>query len=460
MLHDFQSVSTMSVAGEWKTFPSVDVTDVVRLAGVIRRALSGRLGFGPGAVLIAWSQGLAERYAGEGGVVLNLLVIRILLVIDRDLSVHILRQPPSTSTYLPGALKRQAMAFLAPQALTIAHDQEWIQWRAFNEAVLSPGAPHPDRAVFLPRLRAAFEAPCHSLVDLRQRLTVAMLAVVFAGVPGSLSPLVDAGLANDVQRMADLVGQPLRRFLLGPFQGRRRQRIYRALGEAWRASSSHSPAGCLLARAHSAVPTADLAAADLEALLQQLPHWMFTFGGSASLLLGRTVVLLLAQPVLLAQVRAELNAVCGTNGPFTEDQIGRLKLLEACLQETGRLYPPVALTLHHTMVGDVHAGRRLPADTEILQLLGLLQRPLRPSIEASEFQPQRWLEGAGGCPFSNLFLSGARACPGKDLILFVLKTGLAVLLARPQLALPHAVFNGPQWPLCFPDRLIRFAPVS
>jgi cytochrome P450 len=187
---------------------------------------------------------------------------------------------------------------------------------------------------------------------------------------------------------------------------------------------------------------------------------MFTFQGSASTLFGRTLVLLLSQPDLLEQVREEVRTVCGPDGPRSEDQIAGLRLLEACVRETGRLYPPVPLTLHRRDSEEVHDGHRVPAHTDILQLFVLLQRPQLPFVEASEFQPSRWLERTGTCPFSELFLSGARSCPGQDLILFVLKTGLAAVLAGRIPAVPHGAFRKARWPLSFPSRLIRFTPSS
>lgn len=448
------SVSSHPSSDQAKPFPVADLTDLLPLASAILSTVSGRLVYGPNAILTAWCQQLAQRYAGRGAVMLTLPGRRILLVVDRDLSIHILSQPPSRSAYLPGRLKVQAMALLAPHALTIAHDQEWLGWRAFHEAVLCPGSPHPDLSVHLPTIRAAFSTPVQSLADIRQRLGAAMLALVFGVGPGApgLKAADLMAVAEDVQQLADLVNQPLRRLLLGPFQRRRRERIYEALGEVWQTSSDGSPPGSLLARAHAV----DCHGAERGALLEQLPHWMFTFQGSASTLFGRTLVLLLSQPELLEKVREEVRTVCGSDAPRSEDQIARLCLLEACVMETGRLYPPVPLTVHRRASEEIHDGRRVPADTDILQLFVLLQRPQLPFVEASEFQPFRWLERPGACPFSDVFLSGARTCPGKDLILFVLKTGLATILAGRLPTVPHGAFLQARWPLSFPDRLIRF----
>ena len=437
-----------------KPFPVANLSDLLPLASSIFSAVRGRLEYGPSAILTAWFQQLAQRYAGSGAVMLPLPGKKILLVVDRDLSVHILSQAPSSSAYLPGRLKTKAMELLAPHALTIAHDQDWLQWRTFHEAVLCPGSPHPDLSVYLPRIRAAFSAPCHSLDDIRQRLGVTMLAVVFGVGPGStaLKEIDLTALAEDVQKLADMVNQPLQRLLLGSFQKSRRERIYAILGEAWKASSEDAPTGSLLSRAHAA----HLGDAGWQELLEQLPHWMFTFQGSASKLFGRTLVILLSRPELIEKVREELRVVCGSDGPRSEDQIARLTFLEACVLETGRLYPPVSLTVHRRDTEEIHDGRRVPADTDILQLFLLLQRPQNPYVEASEFQPSLWLDRTGACPFSDVFLSGARSCPGKDLILFVIKAGLATILAGDLPTVPHGAFLQARWPLSFPDRLIRF----
>ena len=439
-----------------KPFPVANLADLLPLAAAILSAVRGRLEYGLGAILTSWFQQLAQRYAGSGAVMLPLPGKRILLVVDRDFSVHILSEAPSRAAYLPGRLKSRAMEMLAPHALTIAHDQDWLQWRTFHEAVLCPGSPHPDQSIHLPTIRAAFSAPCHSLNDIRQRLGVTMLAVVFGVGPGStaLKEIDLTSLAEDVQKLATMVNQPLQRLLLGAFQTSRRERVYAALGEAWTASADDALNGSLLSRAHSA----NHADPGRQELLEQLPHWMFTFQGSASKLFGRTLTILLSRPDLLEMVREELRLVCGSDGPRSEDQIARLTYLEACVLETGRLYPPVQLTVHRRDTEQIFDGRRVPANTDILQLFLLLQRPQKPYVEASEFQPSLWLDRTGVCPFSDLFLSGARSCPGKDLILFVIKTGLATILAGDLPTVPHGAFLKARWPLSFPDWLIRFTP--
>ncbi|MGA1646609.1 MAG: cytochrome P450 [bacterium] len=90
------------------------------------------------------------------------------------------------------------------------------------------------------------------------------------------------------------------------------------------------------------------------------------------------LVILLSRPEILEKVREELRLVCSSDRFHSEDQIARLPFLEACVLETGRLYPPMSLTVHHRATEEIHKGRRVTAKTDILQLFLLLQRPQKP----------------------------------------------------------------------------------
>jgi len=101
----------------------------------------------------------------------------------------------------------------------------------------------------------------------------------------------------------------------------------------------------------------------------------------------------------------------------TVESVGRLKYIEACVLETGRLFPPVTKTFH----------RRVSENREIVHYFPLLQRDDRLGPTVHTFHPERWLMSHLDAPAaaSNLFLRGPRACPGMDLILFVCKAAAA-----------------------------------
>ena len=73
-----------------KRFPVANHVDLFLLGKTILSMVNGTLEFGPSAILTAWCQRLAERYAGSGAVTLPIPGKRILLVVDRDYSIHVL----------------------------------------------------------------------------------------------------------------------------------------------------------------------------------------------------------------------------------------------------------------------------------------------------------------------------------------------------------------------------------
>jgi hypothetical protein len=56
-----------------KRFPVANHVDLFLLAKTILSMVNGTLEFGPSAILTAWCQRLAERYAGSGAVMLPIL---------------------------------------------------------------------------------------------------------------------------------------------------------------------------------------------------------------------------------------------------------------------------------------------------------------------------------------------------------------------------------------------------
>lgn len=411
------------------------------------------------ASLVTWLQQVSDRLGHPPTIRLNILGQQVLLVRDRALSDHILAAPPSQQTYVAGALKKQAMETLAPAALVTSQDTRWQQLRPYNERVLAADAAHPYQAAFLSQVISAFEAGITDLASIRQRMGQAMVGIVFG--EGQGGPTAEA-IVRDVQHLANLVENPLKRITLGRFSRRRRDRLYQALKQVWQASQdSEEPS--LLAMAQAA----HLPQISQDVLLQQIPHWMFPFTGSGSTLLGRTLTLILSQPAVLARVQQELGAqgipVAGGLGSeaasmaLTPEVINQLPYLDACLLETGRLYPPVLFTLHRAPQGDVVGEQEIPANIDILQVFPLMQHPVGRPLRGSDFQPDRWLTaGAEEPPYSNLFLSGSRTCPGKDLILFVCKAAIADLLTRRSLQTTCRDFTQAPWPAAFPDANIRF----
>ena len=340
-------------------------------------------------------------------------------------------------TYGPGSAKKAGMSFLAPGALTIADGDAWRQLRPFNERVLGTGVAHPFAQTFLGHVRTAFAKPVSSVDDIRAAMGRAMVRIVLGDVADATDP------AKDVTVLFGVVQSPIKRKLLGFLYGGRRKRLYRLLGACWDGSASTSQQ-TLLAVARQSAP-----GLDRDTLLQQVPHWMFTFTGSGTDLLARTLMLVTSRPDVYRQVLDEIRAV-GTIDQA--DTIGRLAYLEACVLETGRLFPPVTKTFHS----------RSPATgaktEEFVHYFPMLQRDDRLGATVHQFRPERWLseELDGAAAASNLFLRGPRACPGMDLILFVCKAAAARQIGELGLSARQQRLVADPLPVSFPKVDARF----
>ncbi|HZD06291.1 MAG TPA: cytochrome P450, partial [Longimicrobiales bacterium] len=237
---------------------------------------------------------------------------------------------------------------------------------------------------------------------------------------------------------------PLKRKLLGFRYRGRRDRLYALLGRLWDAGDESGPT--LLGRARSVAK--GLGDVSREELLQQIPHWMFTFTGSGSDLLGRTLALVTARAEVHRRVLEEIGEAGDLADPATVDG---LPYLDACLREAGRLFPPVTRTFHHP-VGSRGAPAAADGGAELVHYFPLLQRD--PSLGASvhTFRPERWLAPELDAPAaaSNLFLRGPRACPGEDLILFVCRVAIARQLGELGMDVRPSRLSRDPLPVSFP----------
>ncbi len=392
-----------------------------------------------------WLQRQTERQ-GSKNIILNLFVRRILLVSGVELSRHILADPPTSCAYAAGTLKKKAMDFLAPNALTTSQDDQWRVLRAYNEKVLQAGSHHVYQGAFLNHVHEAFAQPIRNMPDVRQRMGQVMLAAVF-GEDNAPNHLI-----QDVQRLFAQVG--LRTALLGSKLVDERDQFQKTLEQLWRNKASkrnHS----LLGLAHEAVPEMDERYRSEEFLVHQIPNWMFTFTGSGSDLLARSLAMILARPEIMKVVQLEISK---QGSPTRAQTINRLDFIEACIMETGRLYPPVSKTLHKACQRDEFGSVEIVAGTEILHLFALTNRDIELDTRANNFLPERWMDEHDSVHqlYPNLFLSGARACPGRNLILFIAKAAIAYLLSNQFHQAKKNNLTDDPVPFTFPEEVLQF----
>lgn len=394
--------------------PSTRAIDLVRLcATIVAEKLRQPRAFSPDTALRKWARQTAIRVASEN-LILNLGVKKLLLVGSRELSRAILAEAPAAARLSAGYLKRSAVGFLATRALTISDDEDWRRRRAFNEAVLEPARTHEFARQFNRCTLEAFATPVSSVEELRAAMGRTMLGVVFGGK-------APAELVDEIEKLFALVHNPLKRVLTARCARRLRERFYRTLRARWDEEDAAGAPSLL----HMAYRRA--AALDGAELIEQIPHWMFTFTGSATDLLVRTLALVSSSPAIRARVLAEVQAAGPLDGGC---DFARMPLVEACCVEAAHLYPPVTRTFHHAAQEMTLAGVRIPADTQIMHLFPLFTD----SDEPHAFNPDRWMRAEAPGSSFDPFLGGARRCPGKTLILLVCKAALASLLVRQQIS--------------------------
>jgi cytochrome P450 len=337
------------------------------------------------------------------------------------------------------------MSFLAPQALTIMHGEQWRRLRRFNEATLQVSGADARERFIVDAVRSAFPGTVSDIGDIRRCMAQAMLPVVF----GPRSVPVD--LAYDLQRLFGHVQSPGRRMLLGWTEAGRRRRFYEALRRLWR-ESTESGEPSLLSTARG---TSYNGSFTEEELIQQIPHWMFTFTGSGTDLLARTLGIVASRNDVYDRVYAE---AMGQNSTNLASEAMRMKYLEACLLEVCRLFPPVTRTFHAAPRGETFEGFRIPAGMEILHCFAANQRDVSRDPTANDFRPERWMEPGSNAEamYPSLFLGGARDCPGKGLILLVCKMAILKLIQYGRMRSKCPALSQDPLPLSYPESGLRY----
>jgi len=391
--------------------------------------------FDAGATASAWARALLRR-EGASQIDVALLGKHLRIVGNHAQSRNVLSHAPNAGAGRAAKAKIEAMSFLAPRALTIAHDEAWTLLRLFNERVVGTAGPHVHAQAFLGHVRHAFARPPTDVEDIRDAMGNAMAHIVL-GDSAAIAPEI----ARDVTMLFGVVQNPVRRRLLGWKYTPKRDHLYTVLARAWEGAGDEDES--LIALAKRVAPSH----LDRETMLQQVPHWMFTFTGSGTDLLVRTLALITSNPGVHHRVIAELRAA----GPLDRaETIEGLSYLQACLLEAGRLFPPVTRTFH----AYVSAGK----GGTIVHWFPLLHRDERLGETVNAFRPERWLgnelDAAAG--ESNLFLRGPRACPGMHLTLFVCKAALARMIAEQRVVARLERLTTVPLPVSFPKRAPRF----
>ncbi|KAL6495324.1 hypothetical protein OROGR_029887 [Orobanche gracilis] len=157
---------------------------------------------------------------------------------------------------------------------------------------------------------------------------------------------------------------------------------------------------------------------------------------------------LAAYPDWQARAREEILEICGTNIP-TSDMLRNMKVLTTVIQETLRLYPPVAYVVREALE-DIHfKGINIPKGINIqvpIPIIHKLQELW--GSESDKFRPDRFANGiSGACKIPQAYMPfgvGARTCTGQHFAMAELKVILSLTLSKFSLSISPSYH---QWPV-------------
>lgn len=162
---------------------------------------------------------------------------------------------------------------------------------------------------------------------------------------------------------------------------------------------------------------------------------------------------ILSHPDVYAKLTHEIRTMYKSEEEITLSSIYNLEYLDAVLNDTMRMYPPVAITLPRVVPagGETVDGSFVPAGTTVgVNHFSTYHHPLN-FHRPSEFLPERWLakDGNDPTPFDQdnkacmqPFSFGPRNCLGKNLARAEMRLIMAKLLWRFDLEL---VDGGKNW---------------
>jgi cytochrome P450 len=147
---------------------------------------------------------------------------------------------------------------------------------------------------------------------------------------------------------------------------------------------------------------------------------------TTALALSYALHLLAGDPHVARRLVGEVDEVLGGRAATVED-VSRLRLVDAVLRETMRLYPPAYLVGRETLEDRVIAGFAMPRGSQVLLPQWVVHRDPRWYEAPKLFLPDRWLDGlAQRLPrFAYFpFGGGPRICVGNH---FAMLEGVLVL---------------------------------
>ena len=160
--------------------------------------------------------------------------------------------------------------------------------------------------------------------------------------------------------------------------------------------------------------------------------------------IGWTVHCFVQHPQHFARARAEVDEVLAPGSVVEEmEQAGRLPFLDAFFHEAMRMKPVAPINAFEPLEDVELLGCLIPRGTALVTLNRYVAMQDEHFGDGARFDPERWLGGGGqsGRPHdTNAFLpfgAGPRFCPGRNLAMLQIRTGLAMLCRNFDVELAH-----------------------
>lgn len=370
---------------------------------------------------VATLRAVRRRY-GPGPLLLRLPGRTLGLVLTGDHVRRVLSETPEP--FHPATLeKRGALSHFQPHGVLVS-DRWRAERRRFNEAVLDSGQPvHQMAPRIVDKVRAEGDAlAAEAAVAGRVRwddFVVRWWRAVRRVVLGEA--------ARDDHALTDMLTR-LRHdanwSYLRPRRTGLRARFDRQL--RWHLDRNEADSLAHLVRS--------LPQRDETAPAQQIPQWLFAFD-PAGMATWRALALLSGHPSELATARRE-----ATDGDPSLPRL--LPHLRGSVLESLRLWPTTPAILRDTTTATRWDGATVPSGTGLMVFAPLFHRDEESVDAAHGFAPNRWREDPGRSAWPLVpFSDGPGVCPGRNLVLLVASTMLAVLLERLEVRLEQPVLD-------------------
>jgi cytochrome P450 len=175
-----------------------------------------------------------------------------------------------------------------------------------------------------------------------------------------------------------------------------------------------------------------------EDLVNQLMTFLAAGHETTASAMAWAVYLLCKHPDVQAKLRDEVREHLDLQGEIDSTEIDRLPYLNAVLNETMRIFPPVPLTLRETATDTTIQGHFVPQGTTVVICPWAVNTSVHLwGADARDFKPERWLAAGrantGGAESNyavTTFLHGPRSCIGKQFAMAEFACLVAAMVGR------------------------------